>query len=82
MNASIDYFGEKLFFELKIPRCLHYSIYDIEDIKTKDIMSHLYLEPALCYPLQKLLVTDSDTGRIKKNIYLWLKICIKTGTMM
>ena len=68
MSEGIEYFGEKLFLELKIPRCLRYSLYDIENIKTIDFISHLYLEPALCYPLQKLLITDSDTGRIKKYI--------------
>jgi len=64
MQNDIDYFAKRLLLEFNISR--RYFI--VDEAESKDIMSGLYLEPVLCYPLHKLLDADSDTGRIKKYI--------------
>ena len=64
MQNDINYFAEKFKLEFNISK----RYFAVDEAKAEDIMSVCYLEPTFCFPLEKLLIAGSDTGRIKKYI--------------
>jgi len=61
---GIEYFAKKFVQEFNISN--RYFLADVAE--SEEIMSSIYLEPVWCFPLEKLLITGSDIGRIKKYI--------------
>ena len=64
MQNGIDYYAKKFLLEFQVSK----RKFNVDTDDTRTIMSGSYLEPLWCFPLEKLLVEDSDTGRIKKYI--------------